>query len=173
MLNSAYQTIKKEITHKPELYQDALQDAYIKAMGSKFENQAHANNSLRLRAKQAYIDLVRKYSNMDERALDWRESASTSELYLDFQNDARDLLTYKQSQVLDYVLSGYKYKEIAEILSMGTVAVSKCIKRVVDKFRLNYTSLSEVALFEGNKGYFSENDLIYFMDNCNIEDCTK
>ncbi len=164
-LTEAYKNVLKAIETKPELMKDALQEAYISASKRCYDNVEHATNALKLQTKHKYIDLVRKYSNMDSRALDWRESATSSERYLEFQNDAKALLTAKQSEVLDYVLSGYRYKEIAEILETGTVAISKMMKRIVDKFKIRYTDLTEVALFEGNKGYFSENDLIYFIDN--------
>ena len=164
MLNKAYKTMKKELIYKTELNQDALQEAYILALNLEFKDENHALYTLRKIAKCQFVNMVKANEKMENRARDWRAGTNNDELYLDFQTDARALLTDKQREIVNYILSGFKPVEIAEILQVSKAAISKVLSSATDKLKLNY-DLLEAGLFEGNKGYFSESDLIYFMDN--------
>lgn len=145
---------------------DALHNAYISLMDADLtgKSQDEVEGLLYVRMTSRNIDRIKKSIKQNEVALDWRENSQPQNCYEAFKKEADTILNDKQKNVLSYVLSGYKFKEIAEIFQTGTSAISRIIGRIIDKLGLYFTSF-DVSIFDSGKSYFTEDDLIYMIDN--------
>lgn len=148
--------------------EDVLQEAYLSLMETDLagKTQKEVSGLMIVAYKKRLINFYEKENRLNDRAIDWREGAKSQAVYENFRREAVKILTKNQLKILDYTLSGYLVKEIAEVMGKGIKTIQKTLARIIDRLGLYFTSTClDCDISDSGKAYFTESDLIYMMDN--------
>jgi len=149
-------------------WHEGLQEISIKALDTDFEDETACRKFLSKGARQYEIDVQRRHSNFCGKVFDSVKAElldNDGTTIFHIKSEASNKLTVRQIEILDYVLSGYKAVEIADLLSCSKAAISQQLKKIVAVLR-DYDLVDGIELLSypvGKVGY-TEDEMIYFID---------